>query len=204
MNQLGNALESAGFTTEQVTKLWQRGDLKQLLLWLNGSTAITVVRHLSSSVAVMVTGSKRNLKEFYQTRTGLWLFENFKKLILADLPEGEVASAESRLVRADLEQEANDGEIDSELPKGNVFKNRDHFLCYLATLIEDQWGGKDGELLSNSFANIFHVQIGKVPFSVNVYWGRDASEWFCYAGPLDAVRWDAGRRVFGATAPKKL
>ncbi len=204
MNQLGDKLESVGFTSEMVTKLGQHPDLKHLVSWLKGSTAFTVVRRLPNLVAVLVGASKRNLKEFYQTRTGLWLADNFKSLILADLPEGEVEAPQATLVRADLEQEASDAEIGGELPKGNVFKYRDQFLCHLATLIETQPDGTKGELLNTGFANIFHVQIGKVPFSVHVRWRRDGLEWRCRVFPLGASRWDAGSRAFGATAPKKL
>lgn len=185
------------------TKCGGLDNVKAVLLGTSSLT-VTVVRRLSDPVAFAVPGANRNLKNFYQTRKGLWLSENFQNFLLAELPEGEVASEARDIVRADIEQEANDGEIGSELPKGNVFKDRDQFLNYLATMIEAQWGGTKGELLADGKANIFHVQIGNVPFSVFVTWRRVGSGWRCFAGPLDVRRWSAGPRAFGATAPKKL
>lgn len=95
---------------------------------------------------------------------------------------------------------ANDAEIGTELPEGHVFEDVDTFLVHLATLIEDQWGGKEGMLLNNGYANVFYVKVNGEVFAVGVSWSADDREWLCRAFRLGDPRWGAGPRAFSATA----
>ncbi len=193
-------LEQLGFD-QWVALATKVGGLDAVKAILRGTSAVTVevVRHLSKSVPVTVSSSTRNLVDFYQTGVGLWLSPNFQNHILKGVTTGKVKTPNATINYADFVQAANDAEVCKDMPVGYVFKNRDLFLGYLATLISFQPGGMAGLLLCTDFkANIFHVEFEReVPFAVYVNWYPDVSRWYCYANPHDSYRWGAGRRVFG-------
>ena len=130
---------------------------------------------------------------------GVYTSTNFENFLIAHAKK--VASVpETPVVFCDLVQPANDVEIQAELLENYVFDGADLFLPYLAGLIKRQKDGKVGDLLSNGYANIFYVRVDSGVFAVNMDWYSGASEWLCRAARLDGTRWNAGCRVFSATA----
>ena len=125
-------------------------------------------------------------KEFFQNRTGLYLWDSFSNRILPNTtvqkPTGKV-----KLTSFDLTRNAYDCEIKAELSAKHEVE-----LWHIGKLIEGQPDGKDGPLLNNGYANIFYVG-GLVVF---VYWHAGSAKWHVRDWRLDVGFWDAGRRVF--------
>lgn len=169
---------------------------------LRGTSAVTVdiIRRLTSLTSLTVASNTINPRDFFKTREGLWTSSNFNNFILSGASKKKVSAAETTIGYADLAQAANDDEIGNELPKGYVFEEVDTFLAHLATFVEGQWGGKEGVLLNNGYANIFYVKVNGEVFAVHVRWFAVNRVWDCYAYRLDGRRWAAGCRAFSATA----
>lgn len=170
---------------------------------LNGTSKITIetIRRLSNLTSVTIPANEINSSNFFKTREGLWTSDNFNNFILSGASKKKVSADETTIGYADLVQAANDAEIAGELPEGYVFEDVDLFLAHLATLIERQWGGKNGTLLNNNGrSNIFYVKVSGEVFAVLVDWHAGLREWYCFADRLDDRRWFAGYRAFSATA----
>lgn len=163
------------------------------------SVTVKIVRCLAALTSVTVARSAINPHDFFKTRAGLWMSSNFNDLILSGASK-KVSADEATVGYADLVKDANDAQIGNELPVGYTFEDVDTFLVHLATLIEGQWGGKEGTLLNNGYANIFYVKVNSDVFTVDVYWRAGSRGWSCHAYRLDAGRWCAGSRAFSATA----
>jgi len=178
------------------------GGVETVKALLRGTSTVTieVIRRLTALTSVTVETDNVNLRDFFKTREGLWVSSNFDDLILKGVSKKNHSAKETVIGRADLAQAANDAEIGAELPEGYVFEGVVTFLVHLATLIKEQWGGKDGVLLNNGYANSFYVKVNGEVFVVLVRWHADAREWYCYAGRLYDCRWVAGYRAFSATA----
>ena len=169
---------------------------------LRGTSAVTVdiIRRLTSLTSLTVAINTINPHDFFKTREGLWMSSNFNDLILSGASKIKVSADETTVGYADLAQAANDAEIGGELPEGHVFEDVDTFRVHLATLIEGQWGGKEGTLLNNGCSNIFYVKVNGEVFAVDVDWDAGDRKWHCNAGRLGDCRWYAGDRAFSATA----
>ena len=169
--------------------------LKKLL-----SGLVPAETRLTSLTSLGVASNTVNPHDFFQTREGLWTSNNFNDYILSGLSKKKVSVNEMVVGYADLAQSANDAEIGSELPEGYVFEDVNMFLAHLATLIEGQWGGKEGVLQNNGYINIFYVKVNDEVFAVGVRWRAAYREWSCNADHLAGRRWFAGLRAFSATA----
>lgn len=158
---------------------------------------------LITLTAHKVAGYKSNPLDFFKTSKGLWVSDNFQNFILAADEDGVMETRDTKIGHADLAQSANDAEIKGELPEGHVFEDVKAFLGPLASLIKNQWGGKDGVLLKTGYrANIFYVKgVNGETFAVRVRWGSGTREWHCLAVRLGGDRWNAGSRAFLATVP---
>jgi hypothetical protein len=169
---------------------------------LRGTSAVTVdiVRRLTSLTSFTVATTTINPYDFFKTREGLWMSDDFNDLILSGTANINVSADETAVGYADLAQAANDAEIGGELPDGHVFEDVDKFRVHLAKLIEGKWGGKEGALLNNGCANIFYVKVNGEVFAVRVYRHASLWGWNCDARRLDDNRWFAGSRAFSATA----
>ncbi len=169
---------------------------------LRGTSAVTVdmIRRLTSLTSFTSTSHTINPHDFFKTHEGLWTSKNFNDFILSGASKKKVSADETTISYAGLAQAANDTEISSELPEGYTFEDVDTFLVHLATLIEGQWGGKEGTLLNNGYANIFYVKVNGEVFAVDVDWSVDDRRWHCSADCLADSRWSAGFRAFSATA----
>jgi len=158
--------------------------------------------YLTTLITHKVAGKKSNPLDFFKSREGLWLSDNFKNFILAAATGDVVETNDTEIGHADLAQLANDAEIMGELPQGHVFENVDDGLNYLSTMIDTQWRGKSGVLLNTDYrANIFYVKgVNDETFAVNVHWYSVDREWHCSANRLVDYRRSAFSRVFSATA----
>jgi len=168
--------------------------LKKLL-----SGLVPAETRLTAMTALAVASNTINPHDFFKTRTGLWTSSNFNDCILSGAVKKKVSAAEMTIGYADLVQAANDAQIGAELPEGYVFEDVATFLVHLATLIEGQWGGKEGTLLNNGYTNIFYMKVNGEVFAVDVYWHAGSQEWDCRANRPDDFRRSAGYRAFSAT-----
>jgi len=174
-------------------------DVLDMLMDGRAKLTVEIVRRLNNTTSLTVASNAVNPHDFFKTRKGLWTSSDFNNFILSGASK-KVSADETSIGYADLAQAASDVEIGGELSEGYVFEDVDTLLTHLATLIEGQWGGKSGTLLNNGYANIFYVKVNGEVFAVNVYWSAVSRGWHCYARRLGDGRWNAGRRVFSATA----
>ncbi|MFZ2555467.1 MAG: hypothetical protein WAZ27_05280 [Minisyncoccia bacterium] len=124
---------------------------------------------------------------FFVNRPGLWVSEDFKRLIL---PKAKIVLPATTSIKSfDLMQNARDREIKAELPEKHEVA-----LWHIAKLIEGQEGGKSGPLLNNGDWNIFYFA-GLV---VGVCWFAGYREWYAHAWHLDGNRRRAEYRVFSS------
>ena len=174
-------------------------DVLDMLMDGRAKLTVEIIRRLTVLTSVMVAINAINLHDSFKTREGLWTSSNFNKFILSGAAKRKV-SGETTIGYADLVQASNNAEVGDELPEGYVFENVHTFLAQLATLIESQWGGKEGTLLNTGYANIFYVKVSGEVFAVSVHRNADLRKWLCDADRLDVGRWLAGDRAFSATA----
>jgi hypothetical protein len=205
---MGKELEMAknNNTPDRIQTIWNMiggDDVADRLIAGTAKVVIEMVRRLNNITpfSVTVPATERNVQDFFGTRDGLWISDNFRDLILAGAQDGLLVANKSTRGHADLAEEANDAEIGAELPKGHVFTDVNVFLAFLAYLIELQWLNQtEGVLLNTDYrANIFYVEIAGTVFTVGVRWNAGDGEWYCYAVRPDADRWGAGNRAFSAT-----
>lgn len=145
-----------------------------------------------------------NLADFFKTRKGLWVSEEFTKRILAPALEMEDTVPASVGEPYDLPKNMADKEILEKLGH-KVFENPRALLLSLARLIDAQWGGKEGDLLNNGYANLFYVrgrnEKGESEvFAVRVLWRAGRGLWYVYAFRLDDHTWGGGHRAFPSKA----
>lgn len=191
-------------TPDRIQTVWNRiggDDVVDQLIAGTVKLTVEIIRRLTALTSATVAAGNQNHPDFFKTRKGLWLSDNFQNFILAAAKDEAVQAPDTTIGYADLAEAANDAEIAAELPKGHVFEDVDAFLSYLGDLIETQWGGKDGVLLNKNYrANIFYVKgLNGERFAVYVYWRGVDRRWHCYASRLDDYRWLAGFRVFSET-----
>lgn len=148
------------------------------------------------SVALPERSSPLDPDEFYKTRAGLYVWGDFRDRIVSAAKKVEQVPG-IEIGSFDLIKDANDAAIRGCLPKGHVFDDPGVFCVYLATVIERQPDGQEGDLLANGSANIFYVggANGGV-FAVRVRWYSGHRKWYLFAPRLGGVRWSAGSRVF--------
>lgn len=191
-------------TVDRIQAVWNMiggDDVVDQLLAGTKRLVVETVRRLTGLTPFTMPASERNIHDFFRTRKGLWLSDDFKKLILAAAQKGLSGSDNMTLGHCDLAEAPNDAEIRAELPEGHVFTDVNVVLVVLAMLIEVQWLNEvEGVLLNTVYrTNIFYVEIAGVVFTVRVYWGTTNGEWRCLARRTDADRWGAGNRAFSAT-----
>jgi hypothetical protein len=128
--------------------------------------------------------------EFYQTGTGLYVYDTFADRLGA---RQTVDSAPERpYVASLLKANAYDKDIRKELSETHLSTLED-----IAGLIEAQPNGKSGFLLNNGYANIFYVEgkNGEV-FAVLVRWNSDNRYWYVSDWELgERGKWGADDQV---------
>lgn len=129
----------------------------------------------------------------FKTRPGLWVSYEFHSRVGSKAKPVTNLSAIT-LTSADLTKNAYDMDIksDSVMPANHVFESESEFVACLDQMIQKQPEGKEGDLLTNGYWNIFYV----AGCFVRVGWSSDRREWHVYAGELGGDRWSAGLCVF--------
>jgi len=127
---------------------------------------------------------------FYQTRSGLYVWEDFQSLIVAKAKRSDTGTS-FKLGRAVLMRDLTDQEIEVAIPKEHLFEET-QVSAIIANLIAKQANGKDGVLLNNGFANLFYTG----SCVAHVYWSADTREWDVGTWDRDGSGWCAGKQVF--------
>ena len=133
-----------------------------------------------------------NAAEFYQTSTGLYVYDTFADRLDLSVRQMVDSASVRPYVASLLKASAYDTDIRKELPDTHLSTLED-----IAGLIEAQLNGKSGFLLNNGCANIFYVEgkNGEV-FVVGVGWDSDYRKWRVYDWKLDEDGdWDADNQV---------
>jgi len=143
----------------------------------------------NGSVAVKLT-ERHDPDSFYQTRSGLWVYDGFRNLVVAKAQPTEAGTV-FKLDHALLTQNMTDEKIEGSLPKNHLFD--ESVLCaIIAQMIAEQPNGKEGKLLNNGYANLFYTS----SCVVYVYWRAVYRKWYVRTWRRGDNGWDAGRRVF--------
>ena len=130
--------------------------------------------------------------EFYQTGTGLYVYDTFADRLGLNTRQVVDSAPERPYVASLLQANAYDTDIRKELPETHLSTLED-----IAGLIEAQPNGKSGFLLNNGYANIFYVEgkNGEV-FAVGVRWDSGRRRWRVRDWELGGFGdWDADRQV---------
>lgn len=130
-----------------------------------------------------------NPDEFFQTRSGLWVSDDFRRLVVAKAQPSK-AGASFKLNRHTLAKKLTDSEIEAVLPANHLF-DETQVCAVLASLIAGQEGGQEGTLLNNGYANLFYT----ASCVVRVDWDADCREWFVRVWSRDDLQWRAGGQV---------
>ncbi len=150
----------------------------------------TVLKQTSTSFAYPPLTNRFDPNAFCQTCRGLWVSDDFRRLILAKAQSIERLDAAPGTY-FDLVERAHDREIRAELPANHEFEISE--LCArIAQLILAQPEGQAGDLLNNGSWNIFYV----AGFAVRVRWNSDFQEWNVDVWREDAYHWRADSRAF--------
>jgi len=130
-----------------------------------------------------------NSADFFHTRPGLWVSNDFRNLVLTKADENATGDVPHKSIIID--EDMNDKDIEKMLGDNHYFSETQ--VCLLVKKqIEAQWGGKSGFLLNDGKANIYYTG----SCVVNVNWDAGVREWNVHTWNRDVVRWNAGHQVF--------
>lgn len=204
MNQLGDALEKAGFSPDDVTKLKQYSKLEKVLDLLHGRAEIAPVAQKilsdASSTTFTAPAGKFVVRDHFTVDTGekakvkiSYLGDNFQDWFLGKIEEH--AGGEITLRGRNLNRSSVDGPIIAEL--GSEAK-AETTLAEVFALMEKQGNREEGALFTNGYANIFYVRDANgVLRAVSLIW-LDGG-WRVSALSVASPRgWRAGLRVFSS------
>lgn len=152
-----------------------------------GTVTIKVLEKVGEDIAVK-TGPTFDLKEYFKTRPGLYVFSDFPERILSKAEPVE-AGTEYKIVSYKTVIDAKDELIESALPEKHLFSESE-VCAIIADLINKQPKGEDGVLLNDGYWNLFYTPA----FVVGVHWYGDA--WRVYAWNRVDGAWSSGSRVF--------
>jgi|GEM_PF-1336912 len=187
----GEVLAGFNLNREEAQSLLGSGDavkavvqtaLRPLINRLIGRYPVLVETRLLKPVKTATAANDTPfVKEFFQTRKGLYVYDSFRNRFDVDQP---VQAPSGRpYVASLLKANAFDKHIRQELPASHLSMLED-----IAGFIEAQPEGKEGFLLSNGYTNIFFVEgknkNGEV-FAVFVYWSSDDRRWDVGGWELD-------------------
>ncbi|MFH1472803.1 MAG: hypothetical protein ABIF06_00065 [bacterium] len=134
--------------------------------------------------------SELDFSDFFQTRPGLWVSEDFRRLVLAKAVSSDVVGTN----HFDLPRVMTDAEIERKLEEDFGPHTWDEgALCVtLQKWLTEQEDGRSGRLLNNDFANIFYTS----SCVVRVHWLAVGRRWFVVTWSRGVVGWRAGHRAF--------
>ncbi len=131
-----------------------------------------------------------NPDEFFQTKAGLWVLEDFCRLVV-DKAKPSKAGTVYRLNHAELTKNLTDVEVKAALPPHHHVFSETEVCAILAGLISQQRGGKEGILLNDVYASLLYT----ASCVVDVSWRAGDRGWYVCAWPRGGHLWIAGRHV---------
>jgi len=131
---------------------------------------------------------KTTFTEFFRTRSGLWVSDEFRKRALAKASGTGVVRESTCYV---LPRGMTDAQIEAELPENHLW-DEDDLCATVAHLIGLQPNGKEGKLLNNGYLNLFYTS----SCVVDVLWNADVRTWSVNTWYRDDRRWGTGDQVF--------
>jgi hypothetical protein len=137
-----------------------------------------------------------SLAGYFCTRDGLYVYESFTKRVLPFAKETDTAVIDN-CDYVGLRRNMSDTDIINTYLGGMEEAKKNAFtLPQVRTYLDNQWNGEEEPLLTNGYANIFHVLgEGDVLFAVRVY--RDCGRWNLRDWRLDEEHdWPVGVRIF--------
>jgi hypothetical protein len=127
---------------------------------------------------------------FYQTRDGLYVFDNYTSRIVAKATP--VAAGTTYNVNiAELGEPATDQKIEDSLPQNHLF-DESAVCAIIAEMIGKQQKGEPGDLEHTGRANLLYT----ASLVVYVRWSGAYRGWVVRTWDRGDDRWRAGPRVF--------
>lgn len=185
--------------------------ISNFIAWINNGCGITqqvvarILKNLTfvceiiiGNVAEFVVGEKFQYRAKDKVGIQLWISDNFMNWLIKPIKNKKVSLTEGKkLEKLSLVKPMHDTEIQIELQNLNLIAV-EIFLPLLWNMLSLQKNGEEKEdgLLTNGYANIFHVKLeDKSVVAVDVHWSDD--EWDLDAmGFGYAFRWGNGRAFF--------
>lgn len=154
-------------------------------------TTTTRAASVFAPALVSVTlAEQHNPDAFYRTRSGLYVWDSFRNLVVAKAEPTETGKTFTVKPQT-LARDASDAEIEGELGGAHLFSESD--ACALvAALIAEQPEGEAGPLLNDGRATIIYTP----SCVVFVFWYGDRRLWYVNTFNRDDYRWLAGSQVF--------
>ncbi len=135
---------------------------------------------------------EHNPSDYYQTRTGLHVFSDFRASVVAAAKPMIAGFEFGKLQRFLLGRKTTGQELLSARSK-SIFSATE--LCaWLGAKIDQQPNGEAGDLLNNGNLNLFLVEVSKgAVFVVSVFWSSGSRGW--HVGPwLLGFRFNTGHQ----------
>lgn len=153
--------------------------------------------------AVEAVNETFNSAKYFVRGAGLYIWPDFTHRILSAYLRPIQKRGIKEVDFIDLPRNMYNREIVTEYLGGMEEARKKAFTPdQLADLIDAQWDGKPGALLSNGYANILYViGRGRLLFPVKVCWSAVGREWDVSAYTFDSAHWSADSRVLRNRRP---
>lgn len=188
---LGAALRKSGLMSEPTqTVIETQGEslVAELVSTIRKRVEAMMALAFRGSVTVTLAEA-HNPDAFYRNRTGLYVWQGFRDLVVATARPSEANTF--TLARAELMRNLTDAEIEAGLPIEHLFE--ESAVCAIvAGMIAEQPNGEEGKLLNNGYANLFYTR----SCVVCVRWYAVDRGWHVSACRRGGHRWRAGGQVF--------
>ena len=145
---------------------------------------------VSRSSEEVILAERHNPNLFFETRAGLYVWNDFRSRIVANAKPTEKGT-KFRVDVAELMRDLNDEEIERGLPKEHLF-DETQVCAIIASFIAKQPNGEKGKLVNNGYANLFYM----VSCVVGIGWYAGSRRWRVSVYDRCNSAWDAGGRVF--------
>lgn len=187
------------FTVDRIQAIWDMlgGDeVVDLVLAGKAKIRVEMVRYLSDVTFDLVRLCEHQPRALVDLAEIL-ILDDFTDRVLSGVVDPVTDHGFAVIGCADLIQEANDEQIMSELSEitERVFRDVDHFLACLATLVAGETEGVVA-LHQDHKANIFYVQVAGEVLAIELYREVAGLGWHCVAAPLKPSPWEKGSRIF--------
>jgi hypothetical protein len=210
MNQLGDALEVAGFTPADVTKLGQCGKLASVRAFLEGHAEIVIKKVEETIVSILALVKTITTPAVVGKKTKD-CFTNKSRYAYRDsdldnwLPQNQPGQSEGKFSVQNLTRGATfkqvvesfvgaAGEISDLTP---ILRHHITTLPTIESLIERQEAGEDVGLRMDGWGNFFFVEDAEGGLSVVLVNRLGYGRWHVNVRRLDrGVVWHGGRRFF--------